>query len=147
VRFFVKNNNSMATTGFYRELGRLLYAFANADGTITTTENAEISRQIRERLLHRELQNDKFGSNEAWITQFSFDTAVDKGMPPREAMQGFMDFAKMHADQVTDAEMEISLKMCEHIAEVYHHRNKKENALLAELRTFLLELHASQLIF
>jgi hypothetical protein len=53
----------MGTTGFYSELGKLLYAVANADGTISVQESAEISNQIRERLLHREMNTDRFGSN------------------------------------------------------------------------------------
>jgi hypothetical protein len=137
----------MGTKGFYSELGKLLYAVANADGNISVLESAEISKQIRERLLHREMNTDRFGSSKAWVTQFAFDTAVDKNLNSREVLNAFMDYAREQADRLTDQEIDICLNMCDHIAEAYRHRNKKENDLIAQLRAFLMELHSSHLIF
>ena len=137
----------MGTTGFYSELGKLLYAVANADGTISVQESAEISNQIRERLLHREMNTDRFGSNKAWVTQFAFDTAVDKNLNPRDVLHAFMDYAREQADTLTDQEIDTCLNMCDHIADAYRYRNKKENELIAQLRAFLMELHSSHLIF
>jgi hypothetical protein len=137
----------MGTKGFYSELGKLLYAVANADGNISVLESAEISKQIRERLLHQEMNTDRFGSSKAWVTQFAFDTAVDKNLNSREVLNAFMDYAREQADRLTDQEIDICLNMCDHIAEAYRHRNKKENDLIAQLRAFLMELHSSHLIF
>jgi hypothetical protein len=137
----------MGTTGFYSELGKLLYAVANADGNISVQESAEISNQIRERLLHREMNTDRFGSNKAWVTQFAFDTAADKNLNPGDVLHAFMDYAREQADRLTDQEIDTCLNMCDHIAEAYRHRNKKENELITKLRAFLMELHSSHLIF
>jgi hypothetical protein len=137
----------MATTSFYSALGQLLYAIAHADGKISSLENDELSRQIRERLLHREMRTDRFGSNRAWVTQFAFDSAAENDISSEEALETFMDFARNESDRLSDHEIDTCLSMCDHIAEIYHHHNKKENQLLSKLRSFLMELHSSHLIF
>jgi hypothetical protein len=93
------------------------------------------------------MNTDRFGSSKAWVTQFAFDTAVDKNLNSREVLNAFMDYAREQADRLTDQEIDICLNMCDHIAEAYRHRNKKENDLIAQLRAFLMELHSSHLIF
>lgn len=144
---FLYKRNQMGTTEFYSELGKILYAIANADGRISAQETAEISNQIRERLLHREVHTDRFGSNRAWVTQFAFDTAAESNIKPLEALNDFMDFARSQADRLTDQEIDTCLHMCDQIADAYHHRNKKENELIGKLRGFLMELHSAHLIF
>jgi hypothetical protein len=137
----------MASTAFYAALGQLLYAIAHADGNISSQETAELSRQIRERLLHREMRSDRFGSNRAWVTQFAFDTAAETAATSEEALEIFMDFARNESDRLSDHEIDTCLIMCDHIADIYHHHNKKENQLLSKLRSFLMDLHSSHLIF
>lgn len=79
----------MGTALFYKELGKLLYAIAIADETVTEQEKAAVSKLIRERLLHKEMDEDRFGSNEAWITQFSFDTAEDSYTMQKRRFRNF----------------------------------------------------------
>ncbi len=145
--FFCSKRIHMASTAFYAALGQLLYAIAHADGNISSQETAELSRQIRERLLHREMRSDRFGSNRAWVTQFAFDTAAETAATSEEALEIFMDFARNESDRLSDHEIDTCLSMCDHIADIYHHHNKKENQLLSKLRSFLMELHSSHLIF
>ncbi len=70
---------------FYTELGRLLYAVANADDNINKEEKETITKLIQERMLQHEKDHDQFGTNEAWQTQFAFDTAEESGLDPKEA--------------------------------------------------------------
>ena len=137
----------MGTALFYKELGKLLYAIAIADETVTEQEKAAVSKLISERLLHKESDEDRFGSNEAWITQFSFDTAEDSYANAEEAFQEFLDFAKAYKHELTDQDLDVCISLSEHMADVYHHVNEKEHAMLNELREFLKTINGPKLIF
>lgn len=132
---------------FYQELGKLLYAVAAADETITPQERNALNKGIRERLLHRERDTDRYGTSEAWLTDFSFETAEDTLLSPKEALQEFLDFAKLYKNELSDDEIEICLKLSDHMANAYHRTNQKENEFLMQLRNFLHTIHASKLIF
>jgi hypothetical protein len=137
----------MSTALFYKELGKLLYAMALADKTITKEEKEEVSKQIAERLLHKEVDADQFGSNEAWITQFSFDTTEEVGGSGEEAFEEFLTFIKQYRNELTEQEIEICYRLSEHVANAYRHVNKNESKMLTSLRNYLMGLHTAQLIF
>ncbi len=137
----------MGNSLFYRELGKLLYAIAAADNTITDIERKTLGKEISERLLHKETATDKYGTNKAWDTQFSFETAEDAGISPDEAFDDFLSYTKAYKNEMSDDEVEICLKLADHIADSYHHINKKENNFLGQLRNFLMTMRASKLIF
>lgn len=136
----------MSTGLFYEELGKLIYAIALADEKITPVERETMGKLISERLLHKEKDTDRFGTNEAWITEFSFETAEESGMGSDEAIENFMDFAKVYKDEISDEEIDLCIKMADHMADAFHHINKKEHKLLVQLRSFLMEMQASRLI-
>ena len=137
----------MSTALFYKELGKLLYAMALADNTITKEEKEQVSKQIAERLLHKEVDADQFGSNEAWITQFSFDTTEELGGSGEEAFEEFLAFIKQYRNELTEQEIEICYRLSEHVANAYRHVNKNESKMLTSLRNYLMGLHTAQLIF
>ena len=137
----------MSTALFYQELGKLLYAMAMSDNTITKEEKEQVSKEIAERLLHKEIDVDQFGSNEAWITQFSFDTSEEAGENAEEAFEEFLSFVKQYRNQLSPQEIDICYKLSEHVANAYRHVNKKESNILRTLRNYLMGLHTSQLIF
>lgn len=130
----------MSTPLFYEELGKLLYAIAMADERIDDGERESISRLITERLLHREKDTDRYGTNEAWITRFSFETAEDSGVGAAEAMDNFIDFTKAYQQELTEHEFDLCIKLANSVADTFHHINKKENSMLTQLRLLLLEL-------
>ena len=137
----------MSTALFYKELGKLLYAIAIADSNISKKEKEEISKQIAERLLHKEVDSDQIGSNEAWITQFSFETTEDAGTTSEEAFEEFLTFIRLYHNELSEQEIEICYRVSEHVANAYRHINKKESNILQKLRTYLMGLHTAQLIF
>ena len=137
----------MSTELFYTELGKLLYAVAIADDKITKSEKESITKMISERMLQKEKETDGFNTNEAWYTKFSFDTAEESGLSEEEALNNFLDFVKIYKKELTESELSLCLKLADTLAETYHHINKKENTVLAELRSHLISLQASQLIF
>jgi len=137
----------MSTKLFYTELGKLLYAIANADANINQAEKESLTKLITERLLQKEKDIDRYGTNEAWFTQFSFDTSEETIESTENAFENFLDFVKEYKNELTEDELALCLKLSEHLADSYHHINKKENKILTELRTQLMNLHAAHLIF
>ncbi len=132
---------------FYTELGKLLYAVAMADGKISTEERKVLSELISQRLLQKENDKDEFGTNEAWFTQFSFDTSEDQMLTTEDAYDTFIDYCKQYKYDISDEEISRCLKLSDVLADSYRHVNNKENKLLSKLRNHLLNLQASLLIF
>ncbi len=132
---------------FYTELGRLLYAVANADENINEVEKETITKMILERLLQHEKENDQFGSNAAWQTQFAFDTAEEGILDPKVVLDEFLAYSDANKKDLSDEELQLGISLAEHLAEAYRHKNKKENKMLTTLRSHLWNIHRSQLIF
>lgn len=137
----------MGNSLFYKELGKLLYAIAAADNTITDAERKSLGKEITERLLHKERASDSYGTSKAWDTQFSFETTEDQGTSADEAFDDFLSYIKAYKNELSEDEVDICLKLADHIADSYHHINKKENKLLAQLRQSLMQMRAAKLIF
>ncbi len=137
----------MGNSLFYNELGKLLFAIAAADNTITVAERKSLGKEITERLLHKENATDPYGTSKAWDTQFSFETTEDQGTSADEAFDEFLSYIKAYKNELSEDEVDICLKLADHIADSYHHINKKENKLLAQLRQSLMQMRAAKLIF
>lgn len=137
----------MSTELFYTALGKLLYAVAIADDSISKKEKQTISNLISERLLQKERETDQYGTNNAWITQFSFETSEAMSLKEEEAFENFLEFTREYRNELNEYELSLCLKLAEHLSDAYYHVNNKENKLLIELRANLLSLQASQLIF
>jgi hypothetical protein len=120
---------------------------AIADDSISKKEKETISKLISERLLQKEKETDRFGTNDAWITQFSFETSEAMSLKEEEAFENFLAFTHEYRNELTEDELNLCLKLAEHLSESYRHVNNKENKLLTELRAHLMTLQASQLIF
>jgi len=137
----------MGNSIFYKELGKLLYAIAAADNTITEAERKSLGKEITERLLHKEIATDQFGTSKAWDTQFSFETTEEIGSSADEAFNEFLDYIKEYKNDMSEDEVDICLKLADHIADSFHHINKKENKFLSQLRHSLMQMRAAKLIF
>lgn len=137
----------MGNSLFYKELGKLLYAIAAADNNISDAERKSLGKEITERLLHKERSTDSYGTSKAWDTQFSFETTEDQGATADEAFHEFLGYIKSYKNELSEDEVDICLKLADHIADSYHHINKKENKLLAQLRQSLMQMRAAKLIF
>ena len=137
----------MGNSLFYKELGKLLYAIAAVDNTISAAERKSLGKEITERLLHKERATDPDVTRNAWDTQFYYETTEDQGTSADEAFDEFLSYIKAYKNELSEDEVDICLKLADHIADSYHHINKKENKLLAQLRQSLMQMRAAKLIF
>lgn len=122
---------------FYAELGKLLYAVADIDGTITRQERQELHELIASRLTLREVHTDEYGTNDAWYTEFEFDVAEEQGLDPEEAFQSFAAFVAEHGKHFDARMREICYLLADRLAGTYHHLNNKEKILLQRLKEVL----------
>ena len=125
---------------FYSELGKLLYAVADADGVVTTQERDRLYDLIRTRLLHREMHTDEYGTNDAWYAAFGFEVAEDQILTPQDAFESFMEFLVERKDQVDEETRQTCLILADRLAESYHHTNRKEKETIQRLRELLFSM-------
>jgi hypothetical protein len=122
---------------FYAEIGKLLYAVADVDGAISKKEKENLHQLIQSRLMQRETHTDEFGTNDAWYAEFEFDVAEDQIMTSEDAFLSFIEYVREHRLGF-DAQMrELCITLAERMAACYHHTNRKELALIRQLREAL----------
>ena len=139
-----ENSSDMDYREFYTELGKLLYAIADADGVISPQERKSLDELISTRLAHREIHTDEFGTNDAWYAMFEFEVAEDQAMTADEAFQSFSEYLDSRKDEVDEETLSLCLTLADRLAESYHHTNKREKELLRQLKEKLFTMPAAR---
>jgi len=124
----------MITRSFYKELGKLLYAVAKADGTIHPDEVTELKRMIKSELVPAEKETDEFGTDAAFYAEFEFDIYEDMNIDPSLAYDSFISFVKDHDRYVTLEMREKAFYLASGIAYSFKGKNKKEINMVEQLR-------------
>jgi uncharacterized tellurite resistance protein B-like protein len=125
---------------FYAELGKLLYAVADADGVISQQEKEQFYNLVQSRLMHKEIHTDEFGTNDAWYAAFEFEVADEQIMPASDAFQSFIEYIEAHKNELDEDTRVLCLTLADRLAESYRHSNKKEKELIRKLREVLFSL-------
>lgn len=128
---------------FYAELGKLLYAVADADGIISPQERKVLYELVSSRLAHREVHTDEYGTNDAWYTMFEFEVAEDQAMDPEEAFQSFSDYLDSRKMELDNDTLTLCLTLADRLAESYRHTNHREKELIRQLREKLFSMTAT----
>jgi uncharacterized tellurite resistance protein B-like protein len=122
---------------FYKELGRLLYAIAAADGRVSDKEMATLKRIVSEELVPQEASTDHFGTDQAFITEFEFDVLADRGASPEGAFDSFIAYMAQHKKDLEPERKELIYRAADAVASAFHGVNKAELPLLIELHRHL----------
>lgn len=125
---------------FYSELGKLLYAVADADGVVSPQERDRLYDLIRTRLLHREVHTDEYGTNDAWYAAFGFEVAEDQILPAVDAFESFTEFLRERRDQIDEDTRQTCLILADRLAESYRHTNLREKEMIQRLKELLFNL-------
>lgn len=121
----------------YAEIGKLLYAVADVDGMISHKEKESLHKLIQSRLTQRETHTDEFGTNDAWYAEFEFDVAEEQIMSSEEAFTSFLEYVREHQKDFDPQMREICITLASRMAESYRHSNRKELALIRQLKEAL----------
>lgn len=130
-------HRTMEAQLFYKELGRLLYAIAAADGKVSDKEVATLKRIVSEELVPQEASTDHFGTDQAYITEFEFDVLADRGASVEGAFDSFIAYMARHRNDLDPERKELIYRAADAVANAFHGVNKAELPLLIELRKHL----------
>ena len=122
---------------FYKELGRLLYAIAAADGVVSEKEVATLKRIVSEELVPLEASTDHFGSDQAFITEFEFDVLADRSASSEGAFDSFIAYMSGHKKDLEPERKALTYRAAEAVANAFRGVNKDELPLLIALRRHL----------
>lgn len=118
---------------FYSELGKLLYAIADADGTVSKKEKNKLQELIKNELLPNEKNNDEFGTDAAYYAAIEFEIMDDMITEPEVAFESFINFIEEHKTAIDRKMIVATRKVATKLADTYYHTNKKEKQFLQTL--------------
>jgi uncharacterized tellurite resistance protein B-like protein len=135
----MKTENEMQKGGlnykaFYKELGHLLYAVANADGKVQAEEIQAMKKFILEELVLFESRYDSSGMNQAFYAQFEFNDSLNRHMGTNESYTSFIQFMKNNAAHISSNLKKTIFASVESVATAYDYIDKKERELINNLK-------------
>jgi len=122
---------------FYKELGRLLYAIAAADGKVNDKEIRELKRIVSEQLVPQEVSTDHFGTDQAFVTEFEFEVLAERGASSESAFDSFIAYMSQHHGDLGRERKELIYRCADAVASSFHGVSKAELPLLIELHKHL----------
>ncbi len=127
----------MEATLFYKELGRLLYAIAAADDHVTPKEVETVKWVVKDLLVPVESGTDHHGTDKAFITEFEFDTLLERTATSEEAYASFTAYMEQHRHHLPEERRELIYNCADSVANAMHGVNAKELPLLIDLHRML----------
>ncbi len=122
---------------FYKELGRLLYAIAAADGRVAEPEVIALKRIVKEELVPQQNGTDHFGSDKAYFTEFEFDVLAERGATAEGAFDSFITYMALHHHDLAPERKEMIYRSADAVATAFHGVDKKQLPYLEELHRHL----------
>lgn len=110
---------------YYKELGKLVYAIALADGVIQEEERNELHHFVLTQLAHCEKSYDSSGMNKAFYVDFEFEEAIERHITSDEAIKSYTKFMESHFENGDQELIERSLELLETVANAYTKRAEK----------------------
>lgn len=123
----------MVSRNFYKELGKLLYALAKADGEIQPKEEEKLIQLLREEQLHSEAGEDIPLSTEKYLTEFEFIIYREKNIAVKDAFLSFINFAKKNQNHIDENMKKTTLILAKKVLKSHKGINRLEQKMLEEL--------------
>ncbi len=111
---------------YYKELGKLVYAVAAADGNVQAEERDKLHQFVLKELANHESTVDSSGMNQAFYVDFEFDATEEKHPSSNEIIKEFSRFVHANFEPNDRALMKNSLKLLETVALAYSKKNEKK---------------------
>lgn len=119
---------------FYSALGKLLYAVAAADGTVTADEEELVRGLVRKELAPAEKHTDEFGSNAAYYAELEFDYLESEGAGAEEAFEAFLDFIDKYYALFDAVMVTRCVRVADKLDAAYSRGSDEEKKLLGRIR-------------
>jgi hypothetical protein len=111
---------------YYKELGRLVYAVAIADGSIQHEERSELRQFVSKQLASHEQRSDSSGMNVAFYVDFEFDESESDHLNVNEAIRSYLRFLGANHEPGDEALISRSVALLESVANAYRHKKEKD---------------------
>lgn len=125
---------------FYKELGKLLYSIAKADGAIQYKEMEMIRQIVKEELVPLEDSVDEFGSDAAFYTEFEVETLEEMDIHVENVFFDFIKFMRETPYGKNPRIRQMCIRSIERVAEAYRGVTKVEQHMVDVLKTELGKL-------
>ena len=122
---------------FYRELGKILYAVAKADGNIQAKEISELEKQILHELKTLKHFKDNPEYLEIILTKLSFINCMRNHLPVHEAANSFRNYIMEFGDRLDHHLREMAIFLINHVAQANQGISREEEKLIHEIKTIL----------
>lgn len=136
-----KKNRDMIYKNFYSEVGKLLYALAKADGSITPEEIKAIHQLVLKDLVPLESSTDEFGTDSAFYVEMEFDFLKENPIDEELAFNSFLDYVKDHYSAFDETLKEAVFRVANTLTRSFHETNIKDHYMIEKLKTVLHLTH------
>ncbi|MBP7810007.1 MAG: hypothetical protein KA163_11990 [Bacteroidia bacterium] len=110
---------------YYKELGKLVYAVAAADGVIQAEEREQLHQFVLKEMASHESSVDSSGMNQAFYIDFEFDATEEKHPSGEEVIKSYTRFVHSNHESNDGPLIVNSLKLLEAVALAYTKKNEK----------------------
>lgn len=110
---------------YYKELGKLVYAVAAADGSVQPEEKEKLHQFVLKEMAYHEHSVDSSGMNQAFYVDFEFDTTEEKHPPANEIIKSYVRFVHSNHESNDENLIKNSMKLLEAVALAYSKKNEK----------------------
>ena len=110
---------------YYKELGKLVYAVALADGSIQPEEREKLHQFVLKEMANNEHSVDSSGMNQAFYVDFEFDAAEEKHTASEEVIKSYTRFVHSNSESNDGPLIQNSLRLLEAVAVAYTKKNEK----------------------
>lgn len=117
---------------YYKELGRLIYAIAMADGVVQPEEISKLHQFVTKELAHHEKTYDSSGMNQAFYVDFEFEELIRNHPPLDGAVTRFKTFITENSEPGDEALIDRSIALMEAVA--YAYSKTKERSILDQIK-------------
>ena len=129
----MKKKNKL-TANFYQNLGKLFYAVAASDNSVTPLEIETLKKITKSEWLEIDSLEDEFGSDVAYQMEFVFDALHrETNLTVENCYYNFINYKNAQNHLFTEPIKQLILKTANAIASSFAGNNKSELILLAKL--------------
>lgn len=127
----------MISREFYKELGKLVYALAKADGEIQVKESDKLIEILRGTEIYCEQGEIIPLQSEKYYTEFEFMLYKEKKIAVKDAFSSFINFINNNFTHIDDKMKKITLALAKKILKSHKGINRLEQKMLDELTLVL----------
>jgi hypothetical protein len=120
---------------YYKELGRLVYAVAIADGAVQMEEREKLHEFVLKVLANNEHSTDSSGMNQAFYVDFEFEESEKNQRNLNGAINVFSRFIEQNHELQDKALIERSIGLLEAVALAYSKKNETKIIQEFKLKT------------